>query len=139
MNKEILLILFFYLSTSLLNAQKSEAIKEFKPGTIWLDTNVERINAHGGCVIFYEGIYYWYGEHKIRGLSEAEHADGGVHCYASKDLVNWDDMGMMISLDRPENEGLTNECNSDRPKCIMRNSLIQFFSYIFRNSLSQLF
>ena len=129
MNKELLLILFICLSPSLLNAQNREAIKEFKPGTIWLDTKGERINAHGGCVIFYEGIYYWYGEHKIKGLSEAEHADGGVHCYASKDLVNWDDMGMMINLDRPENEDLTNECNSDRPKVIYNEKTREFVMF----------
>jgi len=41
------------------------------------------INAHGGGVIFFAGRYYWFGEHKLPGLSEAQLADGGVHCYSS--------------------------------------------------------
>lgn len=102
---------------------------EIKLGQIWNDAAGNRINAHGGCVIFHQGLYYWYGEHKIEGLSEAEHADGGVHCYASKDLVNWHDMGMMIRLDRPETEDLTHECNSDRPKVVYNDTTREFVLY----------
>jgi len=49
-------------------------------------------------VIFRNGIYYWYGTHKIEGLSECTHADGGVHVYASLDLLNWHDQGMVLRL-----------------------------------------
>ena len=31
----------------------------FRPGQVWLDTNGKRIQAHGGCVMFWEGWYYW--------------------------------------------------------------------------------
>ena len=34
------------------------------PGQPWLDTKGERIQAHGGSVLFFEGWYYWYGENK---------------------------------------------------------------------------
>lgn len=34
------------------------------PGVEWLDTNNEKINAHGGGILYHEGIYYWYGECK---------------------------------------------------------------------------
>jgi len=102
---------------------------EIRPGQVWRDTAGEPINAHGGCVLFHQGIYYWYGEHKIEGLSEAEHADGGVHCYASNDLVNWRDMGMMIRLDRPETEDLTHECNSDRPKVVYNETTREFVMF----------
>ena len=103
--------------------------RAFKPGQVWLDVAGNPINAHGGCVVFHRGLYYWYGEHKIEGLSEAEHADGGVRCYASKDLLNWHDMGMMIRLDRPENEDLTHECNSDRPKVVYNESTREFVMF----------
>jgi beta-xylosidase len=102
---------------------------EIKPGQVWNDADGQRINAHGGCVLFHEGLYYWYGEHKIKGLSEKTHADGGVHCYTSKDLVNWHDEGMMISLDRPEDEDLTHECNSDRPKVVYNESTREFVMF----------
>ena len=36
----------------------------FVPGELWRDTDGKVINAHGGGVLFYEGVYYWYGELK---------------------------------------------------------------------------
>lgn len=36
----------------------------FRPGQVWLDTEEKRIQAHGGSVIYVDGIYYWYGENK---------------------------------------------------------------------------
>ncbi len=100
-----------------------------KPGLVWLDSNGKPINAHGGCVIFYNEIYYWYGEHKIKGLSEETHADGGVHCYASTDLINWHDQGRVLYLDGDENSDLTPECNSDRPKVIYNEKTRQFVMF----------
>ena len=35
-----------------------------RPGEVWLDTNGNRIHAHGGSVIFIDGTYYFYGENK---------------------------------------------------------------------------
>jgi len=100
-----------------------------RPGQLWLDQDRNPINAHGGCVLFHQGIYYWYGEHKIEGLSEKQHADGGVRCYASTDLINWNNMGMMIRLDRPETEDLTHECNSDRPKVVYNDKTREFIMF----------
>ena len=34
---------------------------------IWPDHNGVHINAHGGGVLHHDGVYYWYGEHKIEG------------------------------------------------------------------------
>ena len=33
--------------------------EKFYPGQIWLDTEGKRIHAHGGGVIYVDGIYYW--------------------------------------------------------------------------------
>ena len=35
-----------------------------RPGQPWLDTNGKRIQAHGGSVIYIDGVYYFYGENK---------------------------------------------------------------------------
>lgn len=102
---------------------------EIKPGQVWKDVDGEPINAHGGCVIFHEGLYYWYGTHKIKGLSEKTHADGGFRCYSSKDLINWHNEGMMVSLDRPEDEDLTHECNADRPKVVYNEKTREFVMF----------
>ena len=64
-------------------------------GKPWVDTGGEPIQAHGGAVIFEDGLYYWYGENK-------EHTDGkngvwtwGIKVYSSGDLMNWDDRGYL--------------------------------------------
>ncbi len=98
----------------------------FRPGQVWMDTAEKPINAHGGCVISHEGIYYWYGTHKIAGLSEKTDADGGVHAYASRDLVHWHDQGLVLHLDGAENQDLTPGCNFDRPKVIYNEKTEQF-------------
>jgi hypothetical protein len=75
------------------------AAPSFKPGTLWSDTNGVPINAHGGGVLFHEGRYYWYGEHKLPGRSEAQGAGGGVHCYSSANLHDWQDEGIVLAAD----------------------------------------
>jgi beta-xylosidase len=98
-----------------------------KSGIPWTDENGEIINAHGGCVIFYDGIYYWYGEEKIKGLSEKEHADGGVHCYASTNLVDWHDQGIVLNLSREDTlSDLSFDCNQDRPKVVYNKTTRKF-------------
>ena len=32
-----------------------------RPGQVWLDTNGNRIQAHGGSIMYLDGTYYWYG------------------------------------------------------------------------------
>ena len=91
---------------------------EFQPGQVWRDGGGQPINAHGGGVLFHCGLYYWYGTHKIEGLSEAQHADGGVHAYASRDLLNWQDLGLVLPIDAPPSRDLTPGVNFDRPKVV---------------------
>ncbi len=114
-----------------IKAQEKD-ISEIKSGVHWLDSKGERINAHGGCVIFHQGIYYWYGEEKVKGLSEKEHADGGIHCYASKNFVDWHDQGMILNLDRQDTlSDLSFDCNQDRPK-VVYNSTTKKFVLFFK-------
>lgn len=54
----------------------------YKNGTLWLDTDGNPIQAHGGYIIKHEGFYYWYGENRI--------GDNYVACYRSTDLLNWE-------------------------------------------------
>ena len=35
-----------------------------RPGQVWLDTAGKRIQAHGGSILYENGVYYWYGENK---------------------------------------------------------------------------
>lgn len=129
MIKSSLASLLFCFFSIALPAQEN---KEIKPGKLWRDASGKIINAHGGCVIFHEGIYYWYGEEKVQGLSEKEHADGGVHCYASNNLVDWHDQGMVLHLVKGDTlSDLSFDCNQDRPKVVF-NSTTQKFILFFK-------
>lgn len=68
----------------------------FKPGQVWLDTNGKRIQAHGGSVIYINGIYYFYGENKEKTNGKNGIYHWGIRCYSSKDLYNWEDKGLII-------------------------------------------
>lgn len=85
------------------------------PGRIWQDTDGEHINAHGGGVLWHEGTYYWYGEHKS---AETTRALVGAMCYSSKDLVHWKNEGCVLPVsDDPASE-IARECVMERPKVI---------------------
>ena len=57
--------------------------QSFKPGQTWNDTSGSAINAHGGCVQYLDGTYYWFGE------TRSGSTCNGVSCYSSTDLYNW--------------------------------------------------
>jgi hypothetical protein len=85
--------LFFPIIIVLLTIGCKEKNTSIKPGEIWPDNNGVHINAHGGGMLELNGTYYWYGEHKIEGEA-GNKAHVGVHCYSSKDLLNWKDEGI---------------------------------------------
>lgn len=102
----------------------------FQPSTEWLDTSGKPINAHGGGVLYHEGVYYWYGEHKIEGKSEAAFADGGIHCYSSKDLINWQDRGIVMSVDYSNDKSdIAYGCILERPKVVFNKQSKKFIAY----------
>ena len=77
-------------------AGKPVVYREICPGKLWLDTNGNPIQAHGGALFFQNGVYYWYGENK-------EYTDGkndiwtwGIRMYRSRDLYNWEDLGLIV-------------------------------------------
>ncbi|RLN03258.1 uncharacterized protein C2845_PM13G15100 [Panicum miliaceum] len=76
----------------------------FYPGRVWLDTNGNAIQAHGGGVMYDDKTakFYWYGENK-NGPTYQAHPKGaqrvdiiGVSCYSSKDLWSWTHEGIML-------------------------------------------
>lgn len=91
----------------------------FYPGKIWLDTNGNRIQAHGGSVMYIDGTYYWYGENKEKTTGDTDVWTWGVRCYTSKDLYNWEDKGLIIQpdLEHPESS-LHPSAMLDRPHII---------------------
>lgn len=74
-----------------------------RPGKPWLDTNGKRIQAHGGSVMYVDGIFYWYGENKEKTFDYYGIWHWGVRLYSSADLYNWTDEGI-IFMPQPEDE-----------------------------------
>lgn len=108
----------------------SQPISHFSPGKKWLDNNGVHINAHGGNVLFHKNTYYWYGEHKLPGKSEEQMADGGIHCYSSKDLMNWKDEGIVLSVSYTDSTSdIAYGCILERPKVIFNKAANQFIVY----------
>ncbi len=103
----------------------------FYPGTPWLDTKGERIQAHGGSVLYDGGVYYWYGENKEKtdGVNGIWH--WGVKCYSSTDLYNWEDRGIIIP---PEPENLESSLHPsscmDRPHIIYNNCTKKYVCWL---------
>lgn len=91
----------------------------FYPGQVWLDTEGKRIQAHGGSVMYLNGVYYWYGENKEFTTPDNDIWHWGVRCYTSTDLYNWEDKGIIIppEPDNPESSLHPTAC-MDRPHII---------------------
>ena len=104
----------------------------FRPGQVWLDTEGKRIQAHGGSVIYVDGIYYWYGENK-------EFTDGtndiwtyGIRFYRSNDLYNWEDLGLVIPPDTEDENSPLNptNCMLDRPHIIYNERTEKYVCWV---------
>ena len=95
----ILAGLFMLVSVSSCQSGKQHAVKNqsFHPGKIWRDTDGVHINAHGGGILYYNDIYYWFGEFKTAGRM-GNSAQVGVSCYASSDLYNWKNEGIALKV-----------------------------------------
>jgi len=98
----------------------------FKPGQVWPDNNSVHINAHGGGILFHDGTYYWYGEHKVAGRI-GNKAQVGVHVYSSEDLYNWIDAGIALEVnDKDSTSDIAKGCVLERPKVIYNESTEKF-------------
>ena len=62
-----------------------------RPGETWYDTSGKALNAHGGCVVYYEGVYYWFGEQRSGNKSD------GISCYSSTDFYSWKRVGRAVN------------------------------------------
>src|SRR5665648_1078587 len=118
--KTILTLLLAFSVCTLFSQQKS-----FKPGAIWPDNNGVHINAHGGGILNYNGIYYWFGEHKTEGR-KGNNTLVGVHCYSSKDLYNWKDEGIALRISEDTTSLIQKGCVIERPKVIYNKKSKQF-------------
>ncbi len=98
-------------------AKEPRKTAQFRPGEVWPDNRGVPINAHGGGILFHQGTYFWFGEHRTEG-SAGNRSHVGVHCSSSRDLYNWQDEGIALrNSDDPDHE-LAKGCVLQRPKVI---------------------
>ena len=104
--------------------ERQKKPKTVRSGELWRDDGGRHINAHGGGILKYNDTYYWFGEHKDERTSDAMF---GVMCYASKDLVNWRNCGVALSVTEPSvgrgnsqstGSDIERGCILERPKVI---------------------
>ena len=98
---------------------------KFEPGKVWADARGVPLNAHGGGILFHQGTYYWYGEHKIEGEA-GNRAMVGVRCYSSSDLYNWSDEGVALPVSDQPGHDLERNCILERPKVIFNAATGKF-------------
>jgi Glycosyl hydrolases family 43 len=99
--------------------------QEFRPGNLWLDDKGVHINAHGGGMLFHDGMYYWFGEHKVEGTA-GNKAQVGVHVYSSTNLYSWKDEGIALAVSQDPSNEITQGCILERPKVIFNEKTKKF-------------
>jgi hypothetical protein len=97
----------------------------FRPGALWFDDQGAPVNAHGGGVLFYDGVYYWFGEHKTAGPA-GNKAQVGVHVYSSTNLYSWKDEGIALAVSDDANSEIAKGCVLERPKVIFNEKTKKF-------------
>ena len=116
---------------------------QFAAGYVWRDTDGNPIDAHGGCVLFHDGLYYWYGEARTGSTSLPEcnkswggtHVDtAGVSCYSSTNLYVWKNEGLALSAAA----GVPGDLNSsnvvERPKVVYNRNSKRFVMWMHIDS-----
>ena len=112
-------LLFAFISC--LPYQNTKAIK---PGEVWKDDRGVHINAHGGGILFFKGVYYWYGEHKD---AHTNVANVGINCYSSPDLINWKYEGVVLPVvSNNDSSDIAMGCIMERPKVVYNKKTKKF-------------
>ena len=101
------------------------------PGQVWLDTKGQRIQAHGGSVLYENGFYYWYGEDKTYTRKKGKLWTWSVRCYRSADLMNWEDLGHIIEAEPRDKKSLFHpDRRLDRPHILKNEATGQYVLWL---------
>jgi rhamnogalacturonyl hydrolase YesR len=117
---------FLLAASEMLHFAEKPSAQAFHPGKTWKDNNGVHINAHGGGILYHDGKYYWFGEHKSK-LSNA--ALVGVTCYSSDNLYSWTYEGVALPVEKDPNSEIVEGCIIERPKVIYNEKTKKFVMY----------
>ncbi|OAY70316.1 hypothetical protein ACMD2_18948 [Ananas comosus] len=125
--------------TAVVPTQGGNDSMHFYPGRLWLDTDGNPIQAHGGGILYDKATetYYWYGENKD-GPTYQAHKNGaarvdiiGVSCYSSKDLWAWTNEGIVLSGDESNvTHDLYKSNVLERPKVIYNDKTSKYVMWM---------
>ncbi|MGF7076060.1 glycoside hydrolase family 43 protein [Mucilaginibacter sp. 3215] len=130
----LILILFIFFNNQ---AQSQNMIS----GGDFKDTDGNQINAHGAGVLYYNEVYYLFGEIKkgktwlVPGQSWEDYRvpAGGVSCYSSTDLKHWKNLGTALrSVTGDQSNDLDTGRVIERPK-VLYNEKTKKFVMWFHN------
>ena len=131
--------LFFLLTIFSFTLFSQKAPSVVILGEIRKDTKGNAINAHGIGMLYYQGTYYMFGEikkGKTRLVPNQNWEDyrvpaGGVSCYASKDLVDWENEGIALAPTKDDPNGdLDTGGVIERPKVVYNNRTKKFVMWM---------
>lgn len=115
---------------ALVSSAQTQA-QEHVNGQLWMDTEGNHINAHGGNIIQYGDTYYWYGENRpYRGFT----TEAGVGVYSSKDLKTWKNEGIALAVSEEAGHDIERGCIMERPK-VLYNAKTKKFVMLFHLEL----
>lgn len=120
-----LFLLYIFIMSGYLSTHAQDKTS-FYPGDLWFDTDGNIINAHGGGILYHEGKYYWFGEHKGE---RSNAALVGVTCYSSSDLYNWKNEGIAMPVSEDPNSPIVKGSTIERPKVIYNARTGKFVMY----------
>ena len=143
--KRILQITSVLLASYTIAQAAPIANQPIRPGEIWNDTDGKPINAHGGGILFHEGVYYWYGELK-EGRTYAPACNvawggtrvvaGGVSCYRSTNLTDWKNLGVVLkAVAEDPNHDLHCDKVIERPKVVYNKTTKKFVMWLHVDSI----
>ncbi|HLO59841.1 MAG TPA: glycoside hydrolase family 43 protein [Bacteroidales bacterium] len=126
------------------NKIKIQAEEMIVSGAEWYDTSGKPINAHGGGLLYHNGVYYWYGEYKgdstywnpkVQSWECYRTEAGGVSCYSSRNLTDWKFEGIVLP---PEQKDTASELHFsnvlERPKVIYNEETKKFVMWLHVDS-----
>jgi hypothetical protein len=121
-----------------------DSVRSIVSGAEWRDTDGNRINAHGGGLLYHDSTYYWYGEYKgdstywnpkVPSWECYRTEAGGVSCYSSKDLKNWKFEGLVLKPNLTDTTSDLHPSNVlERPKVIYNDRTKKFVMWLHVDS-----
>ena len=96
----------------------------FQPGPPMLDTDGKPIVTEmGGGFMIHDGVYYWFGEHKVSGGPGGHTL--GVICYSSTRFYHWKNEGYVLTGFGARRGALADYSLGERPKVIYNDKIAQ--------------